>query len=170
MRPLTRGPGPARGPIAAGPWPSSLKSSSLRDSREREGPRISSPNHRQPPKDGGHGQNVHYLLSLKCLVDELRSSNHIWLSCYAFVYCSCSDAEFVRNGRCSRALDWSAEAACRDEAGFRVNQTIITHFYVIFTSLLSVMTVIMVLLLHIFATLLRHYYVLIRMVLHHYYL
>ena len=55
-------------------------------------------------------------------------------SCYSFVYCSCSNAEFVRNRRSSRALDWSAEAACRAEAGFRVNQTIITHFYVIFTS------------------------------------
>ena len=81
-----------------------------------------------------------------------------------------SVAEFVRNGRSSRALDWSAVAACRAEAGFRVNQTIITHFYVIFTSLLPVMTVIMILLLHIFTTLLRHYYVLIRMLLHHYYL
>ena len=49
----------------------------------------------------------------------------------------------------------------KPEAWFRVNQTIITHFYVIFTSLLPVMTVIMVLLLHIFTTLFRHYYELI---------
>ena len=59
---------------------------------------------------------------------------------------------FVGNGRCSRALDWSAEAAFR-EAGFRVNQTIITNlngnFYVIIKSLLPVLTVKMVLLLHI---------------------
>ena len=40
------------------------------------------------------------------------------------------------------------------EAGFQVNQTIITHFYFIFTSLIPVMTVIMILLLHIFTTLL----------------
>ena len=74
---------------------------------------------------------------------------------HTFVYCSCSNAEFVCNWRCSRALDWSAEAACRAQAGlpFLVNQTIITHFYVIFKSLLPVMTVIMVLLLHIFTTL-----------------
>ena len=26
-----------------------------------DGPHISSPNQRQPPKDGGDGQNVHYL-------------------------------------------------------------------------------------------------------------
>ena len=59
------------------------------------------------------------------------------------------------------ASDWSAEAACQAEAGFLVNQTIITHFYVIFTLLLPVMTVVMVLLLHSFTALLRHYYVLI---------
>ena len=55
---------------------------------------------------------------------------------------------FVGNGRCSRALDWSAEAAFR-EAGFRANQTIMTNFYVIIKSLLPVLTVKMVLLLHI---------------------
>ena len=47
---------------------------------------------------------------------------------------------FAGNGRCSRALDWSTEAAFR-EAGFRVNQTIITNFYVIIKSLLPVLTV-----------------------------
>ena len=55
---------------------------------------------------------------------------------------------FAGNGRCSRALDWSAEAAFR-EAGFRANQTIMTNFYVIIKSLLPVLTVKMVLLLHI---------------------
>ena len=74
---------------------------------------------------------------------------------------------FVGNGRCSRALDWSAEAACRAEAGFRVNQTIITHFCVIITSLVCVMTVIMALLLYIFTSLLC---ALIRLLLHCYYL
>ena len=77
---------------------------------------------------------------------------------------------FEGNRRCIRAHDWSAEAACQAEAGFRVNQTIITHFGVIITSLLRVMTVIMALVLHIFASLLRHYYALIRLLLHHYYL
>ena len=38
---------------------------------------------------------------------------------------------FVGNRRCSRALDWSAKAVCWAEAGFRVKQTIINHFYVI---------------------------------------
>ena len=41
---------------------------------ERDGVRISSPNYRQPPEDGGDGQNVHYFLSLKCLIDELRTA------------------------------------------------------------------------------------------------
>ena len=36
---------------------------------------------------------------------------------------------FVCNWSCSLTLDWSAEAACQTEAGFLVNQTIITHFY-----------------------------------------
>ena len=76
---------------------------------------------------------------------------------------------FVGNWRFSRALDWSAEAACQVEAGFQINQTIITHFCVIITSLLRVMKVIMGLLLHIF-TLLHHNYVLICLLLHHYYL
>ena len=57
---------------------------------------------------------------------------------------------FAGNGSCSRVLDWSAEAACLAEADFRVNQTIIAHFYVIITSLSPVMIVIMALLLHIF--------------------
>ena len=38
--------------------------------------------------------------------------------------------------RCSWALDWSAEAACRaerPEPGVRVNQTTITHIYIIIT-------------------------------------
>ena len=54
---------------------------------------------------------------------------------------------FVGNGRCSRALHWSAEAACRAEAGYRIDWANITHFYLIFTSLLTVMTVKMALLL-----------------------
>ena len=41
---------------------------------KRDGPSISSPNRRQPPEDGGDGQNVHYLLSQKCLVDKLRTT------------------------------------------------------------------------------------------------
>ena len=63
---------------------------------------------------------------------------------------------FVYTWFCSRALDWSVEAACQAEAWFLVTQTIITHFYVITTSLLRVMTVIMALLLHIFITSLLH--------------
>ena len=68
----------------------------------------------------------------------------------------------VGNWRCSslRALDWSAEAACRAEAGFLVKKSIIAHFYVIITLLLPVMTVIMALLLHIFTLLLHHYCIL----------
>ena len=67
--------------------------------------------------------------------------------------------DFVGNGRCSRALNWSAEAACwaASEAGVRVDQTITTHFCVIITSLLPVMTVIMASLLHIFTSLLHIY-------------
>ena len=42
---------------------------------------------------------------------------------------------FVGNWRCSQAFDWSAEASCSAEDEFQVNQTIITHFHVIFTSL-----------------------------------
>ena len=72
---------------------------------------------------------------------------------------------FVGKGRCSRELDRSAEAACRAEAWFRVNQTIITHFYVIITLLLPVMTVIVAL-----SLLLHYYYVFTRLFLHHYYL
>ena len=41
---------------------------------ERDGPSISRPNHKPPPEDGGDGQIVHYLLSLKCLLDELRTA------------------------------------------------------------------------------------------------
>ena len=52
------------------------------------------------------------------------------------------------------------EAASSAEAGFRANQTIITHFYKIITTLLPVMKVIMALLLHIFTSLWCHYYVL----------
>ena len=74
---------------------------------------------------------------------------------------------FVGNWRCSRALDWSAEAACLAEAGFRVNQAFIAHFYVNITSSLPVMTEIMVLLLHIFTSSLHHLYLLICQELHH---
>ena len=74
---------------------------------------------------------------------------------------------FVGNWRCSRAWDWLAEAACLAEAGFRVNQTILAHFYVNITSLLPVMTEIMVLLLHIFTSSLHHLYLLICQELHH---
>ena len=77
---------------------------------------------------------------------------------------------FVGNWRCSRALDWSAVAACLAKAGFLVKKAIITHFYNIITSLLPVITIMMALLLHIFASLLRHCYILIRLLLHHYYL
>ena len=91
-----------------------------------------------------------------------------------FYLCMCTVAtvilNFGGNGRCCRALDWSSEVGCRAEAEFRVNQTIITHFCVIITSLLPVMTVIMALLLHIFTSLLRHYYALIHLLLHRYYL
>ena len=45
---------------------------------------------------------------------------------YIYNNLSYNNAEFV---------DWSAEAACRAEAGFWVNQTIITQFYAIITSL-----------------------------------
>ena len=55
---------------------------------------------------------------------------------------------FVGSWRCSRALDQSAEAACWVEAGFQIIQTI-TQFNVIITSLLSVITIIMSLCLHI---------------------
>jgi hypothetical protein len=41
---------------------------------ERNGPRISSPNHWQSPQDGGYGQNVHNLLPRKCLVDQFRAT------------------------------------------------------------------------------------------------
>ena len=88
---------------------------------------------------------------------QVRSTCYIIITCY---YCNNS-----------RALDWSAVAACRAVAGFRVKQAIFTHFYVIITSLLPVITVMMALLLHIFASLLRHYNVLNHYyLLHHYYL
>ena len=80
---------------------------------------------------------------------------------------------FVGNGRCSRALDWSAEAACRAEAGFRVNQTIIPHFCVIITSLLRIMTGnngSVITCLYIIITSDGHYYALIRLLFHHYYM
>ena len=35
---------------------------------ERDGPRISGPNHGQSPEDGGDGQNIHSLLPRKGLV------------------------------------------------------------------------------------------------------
>ena len=93
---------------------------------------------------------------------QVRSTCYIIITCY---YCNNSRAARAR------ALDWSAVAACWAEAGFRVKQAIFTHFYVIITSLLPVITVMMALLLHIFASLLRHYNVLNHYyLLHHYYL
>ena len=41
---------------------------------ERDGPHISSPNHKQPPEDGGDEQIVHYLLSRTCRADELLTT------------------------------------------------------------------------------------------------
>ena len=96
---------------------------------------------------------------------------------------------FVGNGRCSRALDWSAEAACRAEAGFRVNQTIITsqsdhyypflrhyyiiitcydsnngsvitYIYIIITSLLCINTPVITSLLPVITVIMDHYYLL----------
>ena len=40
---------------------------------------------------------------------------------------------FIGNRHCSRALDWAVGAACQAEAGFRVNQTVISYFYIIIT-------------------------------------
>ena len=37
---------------------------------------------------------------------------------YIYNSLSYNNAEFVGNGRCCQALDWSAESACRAEAGF----------------------------------------------------
>ena len=54
------------------------------------------------------------------------------------------------------------------EAVFQVTQTIITHFCLIITSLISVTTVKVALLSHIFTSLLRRYYTLLRLLLHHY--
>ena len=76
----------------------------------------------------------------------------------------------VGNWCCSRALDWSSEAGCLAEAGFPVNQTIIIQFYVIIKLLMTIITVIpvmtvkMALLLQIFASALRHHYVLLPVV------
>ena len=48
---------------------------------KQDGSHISSVNHRQPPENGGDGQNVCYLLSLNLLVDELDElGNSTWLS------------------------------------------------------------------------------------------
>ena len=55
----------------------------------------------------------------------------------------------IGNGRCSRALDSSAEVVCQAEGGFPGNQTTISYFNVIITSLLQVMTSMMSLLIHI---------------------
>ena len=41
---------------------------------ERDSTRITGPNHRQPPQDGGDGQDVNNLLPRKGLVDQLRSA------------------------------------------------------------------------------------------------
>ena len=39
---------------------------------ERDSTRITGPNHRQPPQDGGDGQDVNDLLPRKGLVDQLE--------------------------------------------------------------------------------------------------
>ena len=36
---------------------------------------------------------------------------------------------FVGKWCCNQGLDWPAEAACRAEASFQVNQPIVTQFY-----------------------------------------
>ena len=41
---------------------------------ERDGPRISRPNHGQSPEDGGDGKNVHKLLPQKGLVIQFRAA------------------------------------------------------------------------------------------------
>ena len=41
---------------------------------ERDGPRVSSPNHRQSPEDGGDWQNIHNLLPRKGLVDQFGAA------------------------------------------------------------------------------------------------
>ena len=88
-----------------------------------------------------------------------------------YVYCSYSNsvAPVVGNGRCSRASDWSAEAACRAEAGFQVNQTIIIvtvilalslHIFIIITSLLYINTPVITSLLPVITVIMDHYYLL----------
>ena len=94
-------------------------------------------------------------------------------SCCAFVHWYTAATvllNFVgnRSRRCCRTLDWSAEAACLPEAGIWVNTTIISHFYIVVTSLLHVMTVMMALLLYILTTLKHHYNVSILLLLHCY--
>ena len=41
---------------------------------ERDGPRVSSLNHRQPPEDRGDWQNIHNLLARKGLVDQFGAA------------------------------------------------------------------------------------------------
>ena len=41
---------------------------------ERDSTLITGPNHRQPPQDGGDGQDVNDLLPRKGLVDQLRAA------------------------------------------------------------------------------------------------
>ena len=58
-----------------------------------------------------------------------------WILLYLVIYTVATEMLNFVGRLCCRAFDWSAEAACLAEAGFRVIQSIITH-YIIITSLL----------------------------------
>ena len=84
------------------------------------------------PEPGADGQPP-----AAALPGQLRCQ---WILLYLFI---CTVAKVILNfgnGRCSKALNWSAEATCWAEAEFRVNQTIITifesllHHYYLFTN------------------------------------
>ena len=103
---------------------------------------------------------------LLCYQWILKLSFQVYILVYWRPGWSYSDSELcrgqVQQGLCSWALGWSAcaEAACLPEAWFQVNQTIIAQYYVIITSLLSLVTVIIRTLLPIIMSLLHHYYLL----------
>ena len=80
-----------------------------------------------------------------------------WILLYRFSYCSCGNAEFCRQLALQQGIAlvrWSSMPA---EAGYQIDWPIITQFYLITTSLLTVITVKMALLL----ISLHHYYIFI---------
>ena len=105
----------------------------------------------------------------------LRQLCSQWIpeSCYTFVYCRCSNAEFVCNWRCSRALDRSAEESdhyypflhhfyiiitCLDSN----NGSVTTYLYNIITSLLCIKMHVITSLLHVITVIMGHFHLLLQ--------